>query len=206
MTSRASSKSEEQALLAGCVNGEPGRWEQFVEQYGRLVGKTAATLHWKCGGRGPEIEDLVAHVYEKLLEDDCRRLRAWRGQARFSTYLVQVARNLCIDQLKKTRLEVSLDSLGEVGEPAFEQEGPELAEWQEARAKALREAIQRLTPKRAMIMQLRLKGIPLREIAAIMQVPEGTVFVESSRAMTRLRKMLESFSEPGRGGEAAKRT
>lgn len=200
MTVPPSNRKEEQILIAGCVKGEPDRWAEFVEQYGRLIGKTAATLHWKYGKGVVEVEDLVAYVYEKLLEDECRRLRAWRGQSRFSTYLVRVTTNLCIDQLKRPRREVSLDEVGDVPALINREEEPEGVEWKQAQVRALQQAIATLTPKRSMIMQLRLKGVPLRDIAAIMGLPEGTVFVESSRAISKLRKIMDVSVGP-RGTE-----
>jgi RNA polymerase sigma factor (sigma-70 family) len=44
-----------------------------------------------------EAEDFLSFVHEKLLEDDCRRLRAFSGRSKLSTYLATVVSRLFVD-------------------------------------------------------------------------------------------------------------
>jgi RNA polymerase sigma factor (sigma-70 family) len=70
-------------------------WTEFVREY------TALLLHVaRATSRGrDEAMDAYTCVLERLSEDGCRRLRAYNLDARskFTTWLVVVARRICID-------------------------------------------------------------------------------------------------------------
>lgn len=182
---------EEQRLVASCVAGRDGAWEEFLGAYERLIQSVA----WKLQGRAHEpvgeVEDLVAHVYEKLLENDCHRLTAWRGRAKLSTYLVPVARNLMLDYLKQRNKGVreelrESELVSEDGRNAMDEQ-----EIFNERLESVRKAMRELSPSQALIIQMRLRGKSLREIADITNRPVGTVSVENSRALEKLRKILK---------------
>ena len=184
---------DERVLIRACADGASGQWERFVGQYGRLITSTAAAVRAKSPPHLCEMDDLVAYVYEKLLEDQGRRLRAWRGRAKFSTYLVHVSRNLCIDLLRKSGKEdaaLGVARKGPVDPPDLHGYSLEEEEWRDVQRNALREAIDELRPRQRMIIRLRLKGKSLRDIARAMKLPRGTVFVENSRAIERLRGVM----------------
>lgn len=70
-------------------------WSAFVEEHTRLLLHVARTVD----GRNDGGMDAFAFVLGKLREDEFRRLRTWRndGRSRLSTWLVVVARRLCLD-------------------------------------------------------------------------------------------------------------
>lgn len=181
---------DEQVLIQGCVTGEAESWQQFIQRYGRLVHATALAVCRRQNRPTGEAEDLTGHVYEKLLEDQCRRLRLWRGQSRFSTYLVQVTRNLSIDYLKRYGRTTPMTRIRDIRQ-WFGGEANDCDPEQDCvRKKALREALEHLSPKQAMIIRLRMEGQTLRQIAVLLNVPVGTVSAENSRAMERLRQAM----------------
>ena len=73
-------------------------WARLVERYTPLVLKVARGL----GGGHDAALDRYAYVLERLRDDDFRRLRIFRpdGLARFSTWLVVIARRLCLDHYR----------------------------------------------------------------------------------------------------------
>lgn len=190
---------DEHALVRACVAGGEDTWSAFVDRYHRLIVATARSVI-AGGNAGLEVDELVSSVYEKLLEDDCRRMRAWKGRSRFSTYLVQVARNLCIDATRRHKREQALDkSLNDLPEwvrIGRVDGGQQLTDAQIAR---VRDAIEQLPSRQALIMRMRLEGKSLREIATLLSAPEGTVFADNSRAIeslrTRLRPLLDEVKE-----------
>ncbi len=184
---------EAEALLAGCVAGADGAWEEFLSRYGRLIALTVNTACFRCDGHGREEKDLVSHVYQKLIENDFGRLRAWRGESRFTTYLVQVTKNLSIDYLRRKQpffernhMTPMDDSRNAIQVPGVPPSDATVAEDLDR----LRAAIDGLSPKQRLIMRLRMKGHSLREIAGILNVPRGSVFAGNSRALEILRKVL----------------
>jgi RNA polymerase sigma factor (sigma-70 family) len=70
-------------------------WSGFVEEYGRLILHVARSH----GGSYDAVMDRYTYVLEQLRRDDHRRLRAYTadGRSKFTTWLVVVARRLCID-------------------------------------------------------------------------------------------------------------
>lgn len=180
----------EQALVAACAEGDAAAWQAFVTAYGRLIEATAAKVNLR-GSAAADLDDLVAHVYEKLLDDGCRRLRAWQGRARFSTYLVQVVRNLALDFAERFQRGPAMTPLEERPEAPAPTPETDEEETMALQVKALRVALDRLPPRQAVIVRMRLEGASLRDIAALLKRPVGTVSVENSRALQRLRTLME---------------
>lgn len=178
----------EQTLIAACIEGDPDAWGQFKQRYQRLI---RATVVRTSAVDETTLDDLEALVYQKLLDDRCRRLRNWRGRARFSTYLVQVTRNQVLDWVdseKRTLLTQPLDERADAPAPSEEFGADEETRMQVAQ---LRAAIGALPERQAVIMRLRIEGKSLRDIAQLLRRPVGTISVENSRAMERLRASLE---------------
>ena len=186
-------------LITACVQGDPEGWNAFIDAYGRLIRATVLKLFRIQFVPRSDVEDIENHVYEKLLEDGCRRLTAWRGRAKFSTYLVQVVRNLVLDHLKKESRGPRVTFVDDLSKFPDESDHPLDREIQRERTKLLHKAIRELSPKQALIMSLRLKGKTLREIADITNRPIGTISVENSRALEKLRKSLKELAEDGEG-------
>ena len=83
-------------------------------------------------------------------------------------------------------------------------EGVDLAEAEETAAQhaALRTAIAALPEKQALILKLRIEGKSLRDIAELLNRPVGTISVENSRAMARVRTHLEQTGLFAKGARA----
>ncbi len=70
-------------------------WESLVAEQSRLLLHVAHSFATEHDGA----MDAYAYVLDRLREDDYRRLRGYEadGRSRFSTWLVVVARRLCLD-------------------------------------------------------------------------------------------------------------
>lgn len=178
-------------LIAACLAGEPAAWNCFTARYRRLIRTTAARIRARHRTASADTDDLESHIYQRLLEDDMRRIRAWQGRARFSTYLVQVTRNLALDYYAlRSQRPVPEEYQAHV-EEQFVPQTLEDQEIQNARRVAFRKALEDLPDKQALIIRLRLEGKTLNEIAAITNRPPGTIAVENSRAIEKLRRASE---------------
>jgi RNA polymerase sigma factor (sigma-70 family) len=88
--------------VAQLRSGRPdAAWDLFLDRYRRLL--FAAIRHYARDY--DDVMDVFARVCEALREDDLRRLRGWVEQpvhrAKFSTWLVTVARNLTVDWFRQ---------------------------------------------------------------------------------------------------------
>jgi len=195
---------EDQALLSACALGTDGAWNEFIDRFGRLIALTVNTACLRWDGHGREEKDLVSHVYQRLIENDYARLRSWRGESKFSTYLVQITKNTAIDYLrrKQSYFERNLmtpfdESNGPVDPPS----APAREAATEEDLDRLRVAIEALSPRQRLIMRLRMKGHSLREISDILNLPRGSVFGDNSRALEALRKALSEGCSSSSLGE-----
>lgn len=112
-------------------------------------------------------------------------MRLWKqaphwqaGDAQVSTWLYRVVSNLCIDQLRKRKRQVPLDSVAEpVDDTATAADGLQM----QARMAALSDALAALPERQAQAVALRhLEGLSNPEIARIMDI--GVEAVESLTA------------------------
>lgn len=75
-------------------------WTAFLEEYSTLLIATAR----RASASHDAAMDHYAFILEQLRDDDFRRLRTFAGEGRgkFTTWLVVVARRLCVDHHRRT--------------------------------------------------------------------------------------------------------
>jgi RNA polymerase sigma-70 factor (ECF subfamily) len=151
-------------------------------------------------------EDMVQETFVRVVQNATE----FKHEARFSTWVYTIARNLCFDQLRKQSLRrhPSLDEArkGEEGD------GPTLGE-QTADSKASVErqatgtqikerilaAVDELPNDQREVFLLReVSNLPFKEIAEITGVPENTVKSRMRYALERLQAALSDFEEYAR--------
>ena len=98
MPSTLTSDWTDAELVKLVLAGDAAAGNEFVDRHSKLIYSVLIRL---CGIPEGYLEDAFNHVIEKLFEDDCRRLRAWRGESALSTYLFAVTRNLGRDYREK---------------------------------------------------------------------------------------------------------
>jgi RNA polymerase sigma-70 factor (ECF subfamily) len=156
----------------------------------------------------PQAEEVVQDAFVRVVNNAAE----FKHEARFSTWLYTIARNLCIDQMRKRALRrhPSLD------EPkrAEEAEGPTLGD-QTADASAsanveraassteIRErvvtAIETLPDEQREVFLMReVSNLPFKEIAEIVGVSENTVKSRMRYALERLQAALSEYEEYAR--------
>ena len=124
-------------------------------------------------------------------------LRAYRAFDRFRggegrPWLLTIVRNVCYTQMRRDRrrpvTETFDDDLhGSVLDPAE----ANAAAWREAKSEVLRQALERLPPEaREMIVLHEVENLAYREIAAVAEIPIGTVMSRLARARQKLQAEL----------------
>lgn len=72
---------KEKNLITGCVKGDKGAWDEFVQQYSNLVYHTirkTLPLH-QIESRDETVEDLYQEFFISILQNNCRKLSQFRG-------------------------------------------------------------------------------------------------------------------------------
>ena len=187
-------------------------WERFVSIHTRLLLHVARSVV-----HDPDLTmDAYAWLLEHLREDDSRRLRGFSpaGKAKFTTWLVVVARRLCVDFLRhqggRTREPVAgrdpsrngqefrrrlLHLAGEsieldtLRDPAT---GPDADLSQAEMRGALQSALQDLPPADQLLLTLRFHdNLQAAEIARVLRLPsQFHVYRRLDRVLGQLRQGL----------------
>jgi RNA polymerase sigma-70 factor (ECF subfamily) len=153
-----------------------------------------------CGRHAPRVERLARHLLrdpedardaaQEALAKLCVRLRQFRGEAQFSTWLHRLVVNTCRDVAERQRTRAH--------EPLPEELGADL-EHDPARGvriselrRELCDSLAGISPEQAQVIVLKdALGYTFEEIAAAADMPVGTAKCHAHRGRNRLRERLE---------------
>jgi len=142
-------------------------------------------------GSDEEARDLCQEAFLKAYKN----LRSFKQEARFSSWLYQIALNLCRDRMRRRRGKtmVSLDELEEGG-AAMTVAGPTALDLLQERdtSRLVARAIEALPDEQREIIILKeYQGLTFLEIAQVLDVPISTVKTRLYRGLDQLRSRLE---------------
>jgi RNA polymerase sigma-70 factor, ECF subfamily len=202
---KASPATNESALISRILAGESELFHELIRPYERLVYVTIFAIL----KNETEAEDGA----QETMISAFKNLKSFRGEAKFSTWLVTIAMNEARKRLRKTKVakEDSLD------EPPEENEGDftpaVLTDWREIPLEALerkelkeklQEAVKMLPEKYREVFVLRdIEEFNQEETAAALGINTTLVKVRLHRARMMLQKLLVPYLKsqaPARGG------
>jgi RNA polymerase sigma-70 factor (ECF subfamily) len=154
-------------------------------------------------------EEVVQETFVRVVQNATE----FKHEARFTTWVYTILRNLCIDQLRRRALRrhPSLDERSSRGSGG-EEEGPTLLEQTaDTRANVERQAtdvelkdrilraVETLPEEQKEVFLLReFSNLPFKEIAVVTGVPENTVKSRMRYALERLQQALCDYEEYAR--------
>jgi RNA polymerase sigma-70 factor (ECF subfamily) len=177
------------SLVARCLRGDEAAWEDLVRLHTRKV----YAMCYRFTGSGAEAQDLTQEVFLRVF----RTVRSFRSaEGSFATWLARVTRNLLIDHYRRTRQERATESIEEQL-PVLEEEGaaasarPDHALAGREASEILQATLQKLSPDLREAVILRdLQEMEYREIAQVLDIPEGTVKSRINRGRAELARLL----------------
>ena len=184
------------ALVRRCVSGDAAAWQEIVQQYNRRI----YNICYRFSGSPDDAADLTQEVFIKMY----RTLATFdMTRASFMTWVTTVTRNLLVDHFRKGKYDRITDSLDAA--PASQEDGLTLADQlEDQRAgpetrmrsqetqKLVHEALKRLSPELREAVILRdLQDLDYKDIAKVLNVPEGTVKSRINRGRTELARLLQ---------------
>ncbi len=175
-------------LVQRCLSGDEHAWEDLVKIHTRRV----YGICYRFTGRDSEAQDLTQEVFMRVF----RSVGSFRaGEGSFTVWLSRVTRNLLIDHYRRTRMDRATDSI-EDQLPMLEQRGAvegrtdAMLAGREA-GELLQGALARLSPELRETVILRdIEELEYREIAQVLNVPEGTVKSRLNRGRAELARIL----------------
>lgn len=189
-------QSDERSLARAAARGDRDAFARLVDSHKRRV----HALCFRLLGDAEEARDAAQESF----------VRAWSAIGSFDTaqpfapWVLRIARNHCFD-LARRRLpagrEVRLDAEPAEGEAPFELADGDVPAADERlagaeRSAAVATAVAQLPPKyREVIHLFHVEQMAYKDIAAVMDVPMGTVMTWLHRARAKLRETLAGQEE-----------
>jgi RNA polymerase sigma-70 factor (ECF subfamily) len=181
--------SLDQPLVSRCLDGDEAAWEELVRQHTRQV----YGLCFRFTNSAQEAQDLTQDVFLRVFKT-IKTFRSAEGS--FHTWLARVTRNLLIDHYRRTRQERVTDSIEEQL-PMLQEKGgsaaarPDQALAGQEASEILQATLQKLSPDLREAVILRdLQEMEYREIAEVLDIPEGTVKSRINRGRAELARLL----------------
>ncbi len=176
-------------LVEQCLAGEQSAWEELIQTYSRRV----YAICYRFTNSDNESQDLTQEVFLRVF----KTLGSFRsGEGCFAVWLTRLTRNLLVDHYRRTKrdrltdgIEDKLSVLEERNAQGSRTDG--LLAGREA-GELLQSALQKLSPELREAVILRdLQELEYREIATVLNVPEGTVKSRLNRGRAELAKVLK---------------
>jgi RNA polymerase sigma-70 factor (ECF subfamily) len=175
-------------LVERCMSGESAAWEDLVKVHTRRV----YSICYRFTGSDQEAQDLTQEVFLRVF----RSLKSFRaGEGSFGVWLARLSRNLLIDHYRRTKLDRATDSIEEQL-PMLEEKTAMISRTEgmvagREASELLQGALQKLSPELRETVILRdLEELEYREIAQVLNVPEGTVKSRLNRGRAELARIL----------------
>jgi len=181
-------RSDEE-LVEACRAGEASAFDVLVGRWEDRIRGAA----YRILGSEDEARDVAQEAFLKAY----RGLPGFKREARFSSWLYQIATNQCRDRLRrrKTRPQVSLDALEEAGGALIVETRQGAHERLQERdlAETVKRAIHALPEEQRVVVILKeYQELTFLEIAQALDVPVSTVKTRLYRGLVQLRLRLET--------------
>jgi RNA polymerase sigma-70 factor, ECF subfamily len=175
-------------LVERCLSGQEAAWEDLVKVHTRRV----YSICYRFTSSDSEAQDLTQEVFLRVFKN----LKSFRaGEGLFIVWLTRLARNLLIDHYRRTRQDRATESIEEHA-ATLEESTASIARTEgmvagREASELLQAALQKLSPELRETVILRdLEELEYREIAQVLNVPEGTVKSRLNRGRSELAKAL----------------
>ncbi|MGH9627568.1 MAG: RNA polymerase sigma factor [Bryobacteraceae bacterium] len=175
-------------LVEQCLSGSEAAWEELVRVHTRRV----YGVCYRFTGSGTEAQDLTQDVFLRVF----KTLKSFRsGEGSFQVWLNRLTRNLLIDNYRKTRMDRATESIDDqlrkLEETSTSTARADGALAGREASEMLQAALQKLSPELRETVILRdVEEMEYREIAQVLDVPEGTVKSRLNRGRAELARIL----------------
>lgn len=196
-------------LVRRCCCGDEAAWNEIVDKHKRYVMSVITRTICGSGHRKllAEAEDFFFATFERLLDDDCRRLKFYDGSSPLEVWLAIIAKRLIFSRLRKlnTKKQIKIvlieprdeddtedDALDRIIEKTGRYAATDTTLPGETDKEAEEEKFNKLTAglseEEQLIIKLRYwEKMSQKEIARFTGIKQGTVGSILSRALKKLK-------------------
>ncbi len=193
----------DEELVSIFLEGKDQAFEAIVHRYHAQI----LNLAYRILGNRTDADDVTQEIFVLLY----RKLKTFRGESRFSTWLYRVSVNACRDHIRKNRLQISLSSRSDEDMPEWEEriaansiEHPDELLITMETQKKVQAAMKKLPQKFLVVLYLHdIKGYDYKEISEILGISLGTVKSRLNRARQKMLQELAPLPELSGNEEAS---
>jgi RNA polymerase sigma-70 factor, ECF subfamily len=179
-------KLTDSELVDKATNGDGRALDVLVERYSPRVNRLASQLM----GDFEEARDAAQESLVKV----CTRLKQFRGEAQFATWLHRLVVNTCRDRMAFQRVRRAEPLEFDEHAVSDDEDPSNLAVLTDLR-RDLADALSRLSNDQRIAVVLRDSfGLSYKEISRVARMPVGTAKCYVHRARVRLRTLLEEYT------------
>lgn len=184
--------ASDRELIAAFQAGRQEAFEQIVLRH--QVG--LINFFYRFLGDRERAEDYTQEVFLRLYLHADRYVPT----AKLTTYLYHIAKNLCLDDLRRRKRQGPMQSIDHETQEGYslrdeliaEEETPSDQLEGKDRERIVQEALAKLPEEQRLVVVLsEIRGMKYKEIAEILEIPVGTVKSRMHTAMHKLREILE---------------
>jgi len=192
----SSAEQDDPQLVTASKNGDQDAFAQLVQRYQRRI--------FNLVYRMLQHYEEAAEITQETFLAAWQGLPAFRGDARFSTWLYRIAYNCCLKQLEQRKrdkaLQIALQA-EQFLEDADNDKRPDAELDAHDRQALVQEHLSQLPAKYRIVLILRhLQDMTYEEMAEILTIPIGTIKTHLFRARNLLKQRLQALDREQRMG------
>ncbi len=184
--------SDEQAMWRIHTQDDAVAFAQLVRRWEKPIQNLCARMTGDVHRAEDLAQDVFARIFAKRTD--------YKPTAKFSTWIWRIALNRCYDELRRVRLRSECTLATEDVQEDFSvlevlvapEPAPDGAAAENEQAEFVRLALLKLPETyRSVVLLRHYEDLKFREIAQVLDIPEGTVKSRMAEAMTQLARLLQ---------------
>ena len=175
-------------LVNRCINGDNNAFSVLVERYKRLI----FNVVYNMINNRDEINDIAQEIFIRIYKS----LDRYNSEFKFSTWIVKISTNYCLDVLRKKRIDsMPIDEAVGVLSP---EDTPEASFIKRERSERINDELSKLPEKyRVPLLLFHKNGLSYEEMSQVLNEPMSIIKNRLYRARLILREKLASERKEG---------
>lgn len=183
---RSLKQISDEEIIAEVKSGNIEAYSEIVRRYNQRLYRIAVSY----GVMDDDAEEVIQLAYISAYE----KLSQFRGEAKFSTWLIKILINECLMLKRQQKRVVKLDEIKDVTFNTESHQNPEEKYMNIERKEILEEAVKRLPEKyRTVFIFKEIEGMSIEEISDSLGISKVNVKVRLHRAKSMLKEVIKGI-------------